>query len=69
MKLAKFTRCADPTDLDTLKGWFGANYDYNDRCPAMFCITMHAINNFTQQEQDDITALAAANFLMVEFIF
>ena len=67
MKLAKFTRCADPTDLDTLKGWFGANYDYNDRCPAMFCITMHAIADFTQQEMDDLSANAASKFMEVTF--
>jgi len=69
MKIAKFTRCVDSGDLATIKTCLGDNYDYNERCPGMNCITMHAINNFTQQEQDDITALAAANFLMVEFIF
>jgi len=67
MKIAKFTRCIDPTDLDTLKGWLDTNYDYNVRCPAIFCITAYAINDFTQQEMDDLSANAASKFMEVSF--
>lgn len=67
MKIAKFRRCVDPTDLATIVGWLDTNYDHNVRCPSIHCIDAYGINDFTQQEMDDMETNATAKFMEVTF--
>lgn len=66
MKIAKFMRCVCPSDYDAIDGWFTQDHQTSS-CKSMFCITVTVDVDFTQQEMDDLTALAVGRFILVEF--
>lgn len=68
MTQATFKRVTDfDEDLPEILGWVSGKIDYHEVLPFRRCVQVYYTSALTQQEQDDITADAAARFILVEF--
>lgn len=67
MTTATFTNVLN-MDLDVIYGMFPGDVGLaNTRTPCCYTVTVSCDRTLTQQEMDDITALATAKFILVEF--